>query len=619
MLQAMRSGTKSPIMKFFLLFLAGGFALWGVGDVTTGLIGGSDKAISASDESVSPRDVAMEFERTRRNYLPNSTVGEALQGGLLNEIMGAMSRDVLFRAENASLGLTVTREMQRDAIVNEGSFKDELGNFSEGRFMQTLANAGMSEGDYLRRVDGVLMREQLTGAMAVGARFDAASARIVAAYDQERRRARLTSFPVLLESIAAPTAAELDAYFAENKSAYDAPELRSATIASISADMIASNLEIDDIKIAAAFESRIDEFSTPETRNIRQMVFDDKAAAETALSRVAAGDDFATVAADMLQWTEVDTDLGTVTKSALDPVLADVAFAAATGTPAGPVETAFGHHVLIVDKIIDGGAAELADVKEKIIQTLRTEESINLLYDKANEFEDALGSGATLGEAVVKVGGSIVEINNVSRNGLDIDGNPVASDGADLIQDSAVLDLIWSSELNETSVIQEGGDDMFFAVSVTAQTPQKERSLDEVRNRAIADWKLVQATKQAKASADAAAKANNDTGEISGPFRRNGLGLDHQAAGLIAKSAFDQAVGKSSVIETGNEAIAVKTVEIVAAKDADIDETSQVVVEVMNNALREDMLNMVLLSLSEKHDLQLNVAPVEQILVGSQQ
>ncbi len=619
MLQAMRSGTKSPIMKFFLLFLAGGFALWGVGDVTTGLIGGSDKAISASDESVSPREVAMEFERTRRNYLPNSTVGEALQGGLLNDIMGAMSRDVLFRAENASLGLTVTREMQRDAIVNEGSFKDELGNFSEGRFVQTLANAGMSEGDYLQRVDGVLMREQLAGSMAVGARFDAASARIVAAYDQERRRVRLTSFPVLPESIAAPTAAELDAYFAENKSAYDAPELRSATIASISADMIASNLEIDDAKIAAAFESRIDEFSTPETRKIRQMVFDDKTVADTALSRVAAGEDFAAVAADVLQWTEADTDLGTVTKAALDPALADVAFAATAGIVAGPVETAFGHHILIVDEIAEGGVAQLADVREKIIQTLRTEESINMLYDKANEFEDALGSGATLREAAAKVGGSLVEISNISRNGLDIDGNPVTGDGADLIQDSAVLDLIWSSELNETSVIQEGGDDMFFAVRATAQTPQTERSLDEVRNRAIADWKLVQAIKQAKTSADAAAKANGDTGEISDPFRRNGLGLDHQAAGLIAKSAFGQAVGQSGVIETGNEAITVKTVEIVAAKDADIDETSQVVVEVMNNALREDMLNMVLLSLSEKHDLQLNVAPVEQILVGSQQ
>ncbi len=68
MLQSLRSGARSPIMKFFLLFLAGGFALWGIGDGTTGLIGGSDKAISAGDASVSPREVAIEFERTRRSF-----------------------------------------------------------------------------------------------------------------------------------------------------------------------------------------------------------------------------------------------------------------------------------------------------------------------------------------------------------------------------------------------------------------------------------------------------------------------------------------------------------------------------------------------------------------------
>ena len=619
MLQAMRSGAKSPIMKFFLLFLAGGFALWGIGDGTTGLIGGSDKAVSAGEESVSPREVAMEFERTRRNYLPNSTVGEALQGGLLNDIMGAMSRDVLFRAENRLLGLTVTRDMQRDAIVNEGSFKDELGNFSEGRFMQTLANAGMSEGEYLQRVDGVLMRDQLVGALASGSRFDEASARIVAAYDLERRRVRLTSFPVTPETIEAPTESALAAYFAENKSVYDAPELRSATIASISADLIASSIDITDAEIQAAFENRIDEFSTPETRQIRQMVFDDKATADTALSRLTAGEEFAAVAADMLNWTETDTDLGTVTKSALDPALADVAFATAAGTPAGPVETAFGQHILVVDAITEGGAAELDDVKDKIVDALRAEQSIGILYDKANEFEDALGSGATLAEAAAKVGGTLAEINNVSRNGLDIDGNPVNGDGADLIQDSAVLDLIWTSAVNETSVIQEGGDDMFFAVRVNSQSPQTERSLNDVKSRAIADWKLVQAIKKAKASAEAAAKANDDNGTITEPFRRNGLGLDHQAAGLIANKAFSQATGASSIVETGSEAIAVKTIEIVAAKDAEIDETSKIVIEVMNNALQEDMLNMVLLSLSEKHDLQLNVAPVQQLLVGSQQ
>ena len=187
MLQAIRSGTKSPFMKFFLLFLAAGFALWGIGDVTTGLIGGSDKAISASEEAISPREVAIEFERTRRNYMPNSSVGEALQDGLLSDVMGALSREILFRAENRLLGLTVTREMQRDAIISEKSFQDEAGVFSEGRFIQTLASAGISEANYLKRVDNVLMRDQLIGSLSSGVRFESNTAHAIAAFDLEKR------------------------------------------------------------------------------------------------------------------------------------------------------------------------------------------------------------------------------------------------------------------------------------------------------------------------------------------------------------------------------------------------------------------------------------------------
>ena len=76
MLRALRNGVKSPIMKVFSFF-SPKLRPVGVGDMTTGLIGGSDKAISAGDESLSPREVAVEFDRTRRNYLPNATMGEA--------------------------------------------------------------------------------------------------------------------------------------------------------------------------------------------------------------------------------------------------------------------------------------------------------------------------------------------------------------------------------------------------------------------------------------------------------------------------------------------------------------------------------------------------------------
>ena len=621
MLQAMRSGAKSPIMKFFLLFLAGGFALWGIGDGSTGLIGGSDKAISAGDQSVSPREVAIEFDRTRRTYLPNTTTAEAMQGGLLNDVIGTMSREVLFRAENEDLGLTVTRAMQRDAIANEASFQDEFGQFSEGRFLQALAGAGFTEQEYLNRVDGVLQRQQLMPAVSQGLRFDSALANVVAAHEMEKRTVKLSSFPVRPESIATPDDATIDSFFQENKPSYDAPQLRSAKIGSLSAAIIAEEITISDSEIRAAFDDRLDEFSTPETRSIRQMVFDDAATANAALDRLNNGEGFAAVAASMLEWTDADTNLGTVTEASLDGALVGPAFAAEAGAVVGPVQTAFGFHLLSIDTITAGGVTQLDDVREQIISTLRGEQAINLLYDRVNMLEDALGSGATIEEAINKAGGRLDIATDIDRRGQTIDGMPAAGQVGELLQDGAILELIWDSELNEVSVIQEGSDDMFFVVNVSTETEPRERRLDEVRAQVISDYKRVEAVKSARAAAEAvAATADGDQDTAPVPaFRRNGIGLDHEAAGLIARAAFEQNSGDIQVIETGREAIAVRTIDIIPATDEELKDTSDLVLSVMNSALRDDLTNLLLVSLSKKHDLQLNVPAVQQILIGNAQ
>ena len=621
MLQAMRSGAKSPIMKFFLLFLAGGFALWGIGDGSTGLIGGSDKAISAGDQSVSPREVAIEFDRTRRTYLPNTTTAEAMQGGLLNDVIGTMSREVLFRAENEDLGLTVTRAMQRDAIANEASFQDEFGQFSEGRFLQALAGAGFTEQEYLNRVDGVLQRQQLMTAISQGLRYDSALANVVAAHEMEKRTVKLSSFPVRPESIATPDDATIDSFFQENKPSYDAPQLRSAKIGSLSAAIIAEEITISDNEIRAAFDDRLDEFSTPETRSIRQMVFDDAATANAALDRLNNGEGFAAVAASMLEWTDADTNLGTVTEASLDGALVGPAFAAEAGAVVGPVQTAFGFHLLSIDTITAGGVTQLDDVREQIISTLRGEQAINLLYDRVNMLEDALGSGATIEEAINKAGGRLDIATDIDRQGQTIDGMPAAGQVGELLQDGAILELIWDSELNEVSVIQEGSDDMFFVVNVSTETEPRERRLDEVRAQVISDYKRVEAVKSARAAAEAvAATADGDQDTAPVPaFRRNGIGLDHEAAGLIARAAFEQNSGDIQVIETDREAIAVRTIDIIPATDEELKDTSDLVLSVMNSALRDDLTNLLLVSLSKKHDLQLNVPAVQQILIGNAQ
>ena len=620
MLQALRGGVKSPIMKVFLVFLAGGFALWGVGDMTTGLIGGSDKAITAGDESLSPGQVAVEFDRTRRNYLPNATMGEALQSGLLGEVAGSLARDVVFRAEAGKLGLTVTREMQRSEVANEPSFQDDTGTFSQSRFVGVLANAGLTEADYLERVNTALRREQIVEAVSAGAAQPEAVARALTAYELERRTARLVSVPVDANAIAMPTDEQLSTWFTEVKSRYDAPVLRSARVGSIVPQMFADTIEISDSEIESAYADRLDEFTTLEQRRVRQMVFEDMDTAQTAKSRVVAGEDFAAVANDLLGWTEDDITLGLVTKADLEGAVGEAVFGAASGELAGPAESVFGVHLLFVDDIIPGGETALDEVRDDIRNTLRMEAATDLIYDKVSQLEDKIASGATLDEAFAAVNGTVVTIGEIDRRGNDINGIPVVGDAAELAQDSLVLETIWAADIDEIGVVEEGTDDMFFVVEVTGETDARERSLDEVRDRAAADWQTVEAIKAAREAAEAitADAAAFDGAEPTADFRRNGIGLDHEAARLIASAVFAQGAGESRVVETGTEAIAVRTEDILPVETDELDTSARMISGVIANSMRQDVLNILARELSQTHDLQVRLGGVQQLLLGSQ-
>lgn len=396
--------------------------------------------------------------------------------------------------------------------------------------------------------------------------------------------------------------------------------LRTARIGSLTPQMFASAIEVSDAEIADAYADRIDEFTTPERRRVRQMVFEDAASADTARDRVAGGEDFEAVAADMLGWTGDDTNLGLVTRRDLDGAVGEAVFAAETGAIAGPAESVFGVHLLVVDEIQEGGETSLADVSDTIRATLQSEAATDMIYEKVNQIEDRIASGATLDEAMAEVSGRLVTIADIDRRGNDIDGNPIAGEAADLAQDSVVLETIWSSDIDEQSVIQEGADDLFFIVEVTAETDPRERSLDEVRTRAIADWKRVEAIKNAREAAEAriADAGAFDDVETTSDFRRNGIGLDHEAARLIATAVFAQDIGEARVVETGSEAIAVRTETIVAAEEDELSNSSNLVANMIDNAIRQDVLAALARDLSQDHDLQMRLGGVQQILVGTQ-
>ena len=622
MLQAMREGSKSPIMKIFLLFLAAGFALWGVGDITSGLFGRGDKAVEAGERSVSAAEAATEFELVRRTNFPSIPVGQAIQLGLLGEVMGALARRTLVEAEADRLGLATTREMERDFIAKEPSFQDELGNFSEGRFLAALGRSGLSEADWLKRLDASLLSDQLVTSVAGGARFSDQLAGELAAYQLEKRQAVILSFPVNPDLVEDPTAAQLESYFAENNAVYEAAALRDFSLIWLTAEDIAANISLAEADVQLAYDTRLDEFSTPETRSVRQMVFDSEEDALAARDRLGDPAGFNQLAAELLNWTEDDVRLGTVARSDLDGALAETVFAAQAGQLAGPAQTAFGWHLVIVDEIMPGKTPSLEEVRAEIEEALRGEEAYGVLVDRVNALEDALASGASLQEAARTTGLSLSELNAMDRDGRDIDGAAITGPLADLASDSAFRELAFSLDIDEISVIGESGEDSFFVVQPRRDIAARSRTLDEVRDRVRFDWQLGEAVKQARQAAEAAIQqgASAFAGQPASPqFQRSGAGLETPDAQLIARTAFDLDKGEAALVEAGPAAYAVQLTQIDPADAEAVANLAEQFTRNLSAPVAEDIGAALSVDLSERFKLELNPGLVQQLLIGQPQ
>ncbi|MGC6517685.1 MAG: SurA N-terminal domain-containing protein [Candidatus Puniceispirillaceae bacterium] len=616
MLQAMREGAKSPIMKAFLIFLAGGFALWGIGDITSGSFGSGDKAVSAGDKSFSTQEAAIEFDRARRNLGGGISIGEALQTPLLNEVMGSLSRKALFSAEADRLGLTVTRDMQTQAIRQERAFQDEFGEFTEGRFLQTLGQIGLNEQEYLARLTETLERDQIMGAVSAAAFYPINAAKELAAFQLEDRQAQFVSFNVLPDAIDTPSDSTLAVWYDENSASFDAPVLRQFNAIILDPAVMEKDVTLREEDVVEAFDLRRDEFITPETRQLQQMVFDTQEDAQSAIEALSDAD-FAAVAADKLNLTDNDINLGNLRQSALDPVLADAAFAAAEGDVVGPIETAFGFHLIQVGTITAGGESTLEDVRDTLEARLRAEAALDLVFDKANELEDILGTGASLAEAASQVGADVTSLAPVDINGLTIDGE--APENA-LSSDSNFLSIGWELFEDEISVLAETGEATFFVVQLVEETEAAPRALADVKDRAISDYKLQKAVIAAKLAADTAQNTELAFSEADeATFKRSGTGLDHPAANLIAAKAFELSAGESAVIETGDAAILIRTEAILPAPQEEVDALADQLTGSFARTIQSDWTSALALQLSEDFDLTINSEAVRLLLVQSSQ
>ena len=220
-------------------------------------------------------------------------------------------------------------------------------------------------------------------------------------------------------------------------------------------------------------------------------------------------------------------------------------------------------------------------------------------------------------EAASQIGVSVTSFEPVDVNGLTIDGtaptNPLSSD-------SNFLAIGWDLLEDEISVLAETGEATFFVSQLVSETDAAPRLLSEVKDRAIADYKLQKAVVAAKQTADDAQRSDSAFAEATtATFKRSAIGLDHPAANLIASQTFTLGAGESGVIETGDAAILIRNDAILPADDETVQELATQLTGSLARNVQTDWTAALALTLSEKFDLTLNEEAVRLLLVQASQ
>jgi peptidyl-prolyl cis-trans isomerase D len=523
MLATIRSKTTGLVAKILFGALILAFALWGIGDIFRG-----DKAAKPVAQVGDLQYSQNEFRRDLKQALDNFTrtqhfqitAQQFAQFGGLNQVLGGAQQRLMWQVFADRQGLGVSQEAAVAEIQADPEFQDSQRKFDRNRFLVALDQASLSEAGYVERIRQMLVFQAIQNAMFGGIAVPAGMAKDVYLYAEEQRSADVLVIPTTaMTGIAAPDDAALQQYQKDHADNYKAPEYRAATAITVAPADLAGEIAVSDDEIKQEYEAQKAQFTTPDVREVEQVVVQDQAQADKIEAAVKGGTAFPEAVKSVTGGDPVP--LGKITKEKLPAEIADKVFALAAGAVSEPLTSPFGIHVVHVISSEPGGTKPLDEVKDQVKKAIALTRASDALDSIVKELDDALAGGASLDDAATKLKLKITKAAAVDASGKD-------AKGADAGLNPEVVRLAFSTDSGNTSAVTPLPDGSYAVVQVSGVTPPADRPFAEVKDKVQADW-LAEAQKKA---AEAKAK------EIADKVKAGGdLAAEATALGQTVKQA----------------------------------------------------------------------------------
>lgn len=521
MLQSIRENIKGVGAWVIILFLCVPFAFWGINqyfDTTA-----QNVAATVNGEEISSFAVEQAYQQRYQQLV--QAFGDQLPPGLINE--QALRREQLdqliiqelLRQKMLDLGYRASDEQVREAIRAIPAFQ-ENGKFSPERYRLALASARRTPAAFEAIVRRDLALEQLQQGIA-GSAFATprAAAVMVAVEEQGRRHSSILVPDEAFADQVEITAEDVASYYEANKSQYMTEESVDLAYVELSLDRFAEQMEVTEETLREIYASRAEQYASQEQRRARHILIEGedetaRAAAEAALERVRAGEDFAAVAREVSDdpiSAEEGGDLGYIQRGQLEGPFEEALFAMSEGEVRGPVQTDFGYHIIMLEEVQAAALPDFEEIRDELAADYREQEARRAFDDAIRQLADAtFRDDGGLDTAAEELDLEIREVENVTRRrGPGIAENPQ-------VREAAFSESVLDDRLN--SDVIRLADDRVAVVRVAEHRPAEPKPLAEVEQQVRDRLRTERAREMARAKAESVlerARAGEALSEIA--------------------------------------------------------------------------------------------------------
>lgn len=538
MLRGIRKASSNWLGKTIMTIVMGllivAFGIWGIADIFRGFGQSTLATVGSTEISIEQfRQIYNDrLQQVSRQFGRSLTPDQVRAFGLDRQVLQQVVAEAALDEDARRKGLNESDDEVKRQILSDPNFKGTNGQFDPVRFAGLIRQAGFTEQRYVAEQRQQALRRQIAGTVTAGATPSKTLIEALNRFQNEQRSIEYVKLGAAQAGTIDPPSPEvLASYFDQHKVQFRAPEYRKISYVVMSPEEIAKWTTVSDEDAKKAYEQQKDKLSTPEKRQIWQIIFPNVADAQAARTKIDSGASFDDIAKER-GLAASDVDLGLISKAEIiDPAIANAAFALKTNEISQPIQGKFGVALVRVGNIDPGNQPTYESVAAQLKHDIAVDRARAQVNDLHNKMEDERGGGASVVEAAKKVGLTAVTIDAVDRSGRTPDGKQVGGipPGVDLIAQA------FASDVGVDNEALQFGNNGFVWFDVLGITPSRDRTLDEVKSQVEARWRDDQITSRLMAKATDMVTKLGQGGKLAD--EATGLGLKVESASAFKRNA----------------------------------------------------------------------------------